>query len=391
MTRKADVIIIGGGVVGMSIACHLAWRGHGSKVIVLERSTIGSGSTSRSVGGIRSQFSTEVNIQMSLESIKFWRGFETAMGMPSDYRETGYLFLARSPAVLAQFHQNVKLQRSLGVDSSVLDRSELASVAPYLQTDDLAGAAYCATDGMAGPYEATQAFALKAREGGVTILEEAEVVGIGLDHGQVESVQTKTDTFHTNVVVNAAGPWAASIGNLAGVTVPVRPYRREIFVSEPFPRDLIGDCPLVIDLEVGWYFRREGEGILMSGSKDSESTFDTHVDWSKLPNIAEVASKRVPILAKARFGRTAWAGLYDVSPDDHAILGAVPGVPGFYCANGFSGHGFQHSPATGRLLADLIIDGKADGIDISPLSITRFETGQLLREPLTAHAGSMGV
>jgi len=374
----------------MSIACHLAWRGHGTDVVVLERSTIGSGTTSRSVGGIRRQFSTEVNIQMSLESVKFWRNFEATMGMPLDYCETGYLFLARSPSVLAQFHQNVKLQRSLGVDSNVLDQSQLTSLAPYLRTDDLVGAAYCATDGMAGPYEATQAFALKAREGGVTILEGADVVAIGIGGGRVESVKTRSDTFHTNVVVNAAGPWAASVGSLAGVKVPVRPYRREIFVSEPFPRDLIGDCPLVIDLEVGWYFRREGEGILIAGSKDKESSFETHIDWNNLPNIADVASHRVPILANARFGQRAWAGLYDVSPDDHAILGAVPAVPGFYCANGFSGHGFQHSPATGRILADLIIDGKADGFDISPLSISRFETGQLLKEPLTAHAGSMG-
>ena len=165
----------------------------------------------------------------------------------------------------------------------------------------------------------------------------------------------------------------------------MKPYRREIFVSEPFPA--IPEVPLVIDIAVGWYFRREGAGILMSGAKDSHSSFDTHVDWSGLPRIGAHAAHRMPPLAAARFGRKAWAGLYDVSPDDHAILGPVPGLEGFYCANGFSGHGFQHSPTTGRVLAEWILDSRVTGQDVAPLMIDRFENGALLRAPLPAHAG----
>ncbi|MDQ6671771.1 MAG: FAD-binding oxidoreductase, partial [Chloroflexota bacterium] len=170
------------------------------------------------------------------------------------------------------------------------------------------------------------------------------------------------------------------------VDVPVKPYRRELFVSEAF--DEIPQIPLVIDLTTGWYLRREGEGVLMSGAKDNHSSFDTHVDWAGLPRIAGVATHRMPALGRARFGTRAWAGLYDVSPDDHAILGPVPEIAGLYCANGFSGHGFQHSPATGRVMAELIVDGRVSGLDITPLSITRFKTGDLLHEPLTAHAGT---
>jgi sarcosine oxidase, subunit beta len=202
-------------------------------------------------------------------------------------------------------------------------------------------------------------------------------------------VRTSTSRIETACVVNAAGPWAREIGAMAGVDVPVQPYRREIFVSEAFPTDVIGTIPLVIDLRTGWYFRREGAGILMAGAKDDHSSFDTHVNWAGLPRIAAIAVRRMPPLEQAQFGKKAWAGLYDVSPDDHAILGPVPGVEGFYCANGFSGHGFQHSPATGRIMAELILDGAPRGIDITPLSISRFTTGALLQEPLTAHAGSI--
>jgi sarcosine oxidase, subunit beta len=173
---------------------------------------------------------------------------------------------------------------------------------------------------------------------------------------------------------------------MVGVEVPVKPYRREIFVSEPFPA--IPEVPLVIDIAVGWYFRREGAGLLMSGAKDSHSSFDTHVDWPGLPRIAAHATHRMPPLASARFGAKAWAGLYDVSPDDHAILGPVPDLAGFYCANGFSGHGFQHSPTTGRVLAEWILDGHVSGRDVESLMITRFQSGALMREPLTAHAGT---
>jgi sarcosine oxidase, subunit beta len=388
VTDTADVVIIGGGAVGTSIAYHLAQRGAGRGVVLLERDTLGSGSTGRSAGGIRSQFSTEVNIRCSLESVAFWRSFPERMGTPVDYREIGYLFLATTEAQRRQFERNIALQNSLGVPSRLIEPAEMAGLVPGLRTDDLAAGAYSAEDAVAGPNEAVQAFARHARGGGVQIREGVEVVAIDTRGDRARAVETATGRIETRVVVNAAGAWAGQIGRMAGVDVPVQGYRRELFVSEPVSLDVIPDVPLVIDLQVGWYFRREGAGILMSGARDTHASFDTHVNWSGLPRIAEFATWRMPPLAGVRFGDKAWAGLYDVSPDDHAIVGPVPGVAGFVCANGFSGHGFQHSPATGRIIAELILDGHASGYDIAPLSIKRFAAGQLLSEPLTAHAGS---
>ncbi|HET6320177.1 MAG TPA: FAD-binding oxidoreductase [Chloroflexota bacterium] len=384
MSERADVVIIGGGAVGTSIAYHLAKRGAGRGVVLLERNTLGSGSTGRSAGGIRSQFSTEVNIRFSLESVEFWR----SIARDIDYREIGYLFLATTDQQRQQFERNIALQNALGVPSRLVSPSDMAGLVRGMRVDDLSAGAYSVEDALAGPNEAVQWFARHARQGGVQIREDVEVLGVDTRGDRVNGVETTAGRIDTHVVVNAAGAWAGLVGKMAGLDVPVRGYRRELFVSEAVGLEVIPEVPLVIDLQVGWYFRREGPGILMSGARDTEPSFNTHVDWAGLPKIAEYATWRMPPLAAARFGDKAWAGLYDVSPDDHAIIGSVPTVAGFYCANGFSGHGFQHSPATGRVVAELILDGQASGFDVSPLSITRFRSGALLQEPLTAHAGS---
>jgi glycine/D-amino acid oxidase-like deaminating enzyme len=388
VAETAEIVIVGGGAVGTSIAYHLAERGVGRGVVLLERNTLGSGSTGRSAGGIRCQYSTEVNIRFSLESVAFWRTFAERLGMPIDYREIGYLFLAATAGEREQFEANIALQNALGVPSRLVERDEIARLVPGLRTDDLVAGAYSATDAIAGPNEAVQGFARRARDGGVQIREGIEVIAVDARGGRIHAVETTGGHIETPVVVNAAGAWAGLLGHMVGVDIPVKPYRRELFVSEPVSLDDIPEVPLVIDLHVGWYFRREGAGILMSGAKDAHSSFDTHVDWAGLPRIADYATTRMPPLASVRFGNKAWAGLYDVSPDDHAILGAVPDVAGLYCANGFSGHGFQHSPATGRAIAELVLDGQVRDLDIAPLSITRFQSGNLLAEPLTAHAGS---
>ena len=384
MADRADVVIIGGGAVGTSIAYHLAERGAGGGVVLLERHTLGSGSTGRSAGGIRSQFSTEVNIRFSLESVQFWRRIAGEV----DYRETGYLFLATTEQQRQQFERNIALQNALGVPSRLVSPQDMGQLVPGMRVEDLAAGAYSAEDALAGPNEAVQWFARHARERGVQIREGVEVLGIDTRGDRVHAVETTNGRIETPVVVNAAGAWAGLVGKMAGLEVPVKGYRRELFVSEPVGLDVIPEVPLVIDLQVGWYFRREGVGVLMSGARDAHASFDTHVEWAGLPKIAEFATWRMPPLAGVRFGDKAWAGLYDISPDDHAIIGAVPSVAGFYCANGFSGHGFQHSPATGRVVAELILDGVVKDLDIAPLSITRFRTGALLSEPLTAHAGS---
>lgn len=388
MRETADIVIVGGGVVGSSIAYHLAKRGAGRRVVVLEKNTVGSGTTARAVGGIRSQFSTEINIRFSLESVPFWRRFEEEMGLTADYREDGYLFLAQTESERRTFERNVLLQNRMGVPSQLLEPAEAQRFVPGLHSADLTALAYSAEDGRASPHEATAAYARRARDGGVRIFEGVEVTAIDTSGGKVRGVETSAGFWATGAVVNAAGPWSSQIGALAGVEVPVKPYRREIYVSEPFdgvPKRM----PNVIDLHVGWYFLREGAGILMSGVKDSHTSYETHVAADGLAQVAEFATHRMPALAAARFGKRAYAGLYDVSPDDHAILGMSPEVAGFYLATGFSGHGFQHSPATGRLMAELLLDGRTTGIDIAPLGIERFRTGALLYEPLTAHAGTL--
>jgi sarcosine oxidase subunit beta len=387
MTETADIVIVGGGVVGSSIAFHLARRGAGPRTVVIEKNRVASGTTAAAVGGIRSQFSTEINIQFSLESVAFWRRWDEEIGLPADYREDGYLFLAQTAGEAEIFRRNIALQNRMGVPSRLISHEDAKRLVPGMFVDDLTAIAYSDRDGRASPHEATTAYAKRAREGGVRIREGVEVTAIDAQGGRVRAVETSAGRIETPVVVNAAGPWSGLLGAMAGVDVPVKPYRREIFVSEPFD-ELPRHFPNVIDLHVGWYFWREGAGILMAGMKDDHSSFQTHVNWDGLAHVAEFATHRHPALERAQFGKRAYAGLYDVSPDDHAILGKTD-VEGFYVATGFSGHGFQHSPATGRLMAELLLTGKTTGIDISPLGIGRFATGALLREPLTAHAGTM--
>jgi len=387
MGESSRIVIIGGGIVGTSIAYHLAKRGAGRDVIILEKDRLASGTTAAAIGGIRSQFSTEINIQFSLESVRFWRRWEEEVGVPLDYREDGYIFLAQTEDEAETFRRNVVLQNRMGVMSRLLTAAEAVALVPGMFTGDITAFAYHANDGRATPQDAAMGYAKRAREQGVRIREGVTVTAIDTTGGHVRGVETDAGRIDAEIVVNASGPWSGLVGALAGVDVPVKPYRREIFISEPF--DLLPKhFPNVIDLHVGWYFWREGAGILMSGMKDSHSSFDTHVNWAGLAHVAEFATHRHPALEHARFGKRAYAGLYDVSPDDHAILGATS-VAGFFLACGFSGHGFQHSPATGRLMAELLLDGRTTGIDISPLSVTRFTTGALLREPLTAHAGTM--
>ncbi|HEX9269557.1 MAG TPA: FAD-binding oxidoreductase [Candidatus Limnocylindria bacterium] len=383
-SATADIVIIGGGIVGTSIAYHLARRGSGRGVVLLEQDKLGSGTTSAAGGGIRSQFSTEINIRFSLESVAAWRRFEEELGLPADYREIGYLFLAQTAEEREMFKRNVALQNRFGVPSRFIEPGEAATLVPGLRVDDLTGATYSAEDAVAGPNEATQAYARRARDAGVEVREGVTVTGITTSSGRVRGVETSSGPIAAGMVVNAAGPWAGQVGKLAGIEVPVTPYRRTTFVSEPFD-GLPATFPLILDLHVGWACRREGQSIQMSGRRDQHSSFDRHVDWDGLARSAELAQHRLPALAGARFGKRASAGLYDVSPDNHAIMGQAPDLEGFYLACGFSGHGFQHGPATGRLMAELLLDGRTTGIDIAPLAIERFRTGSTLAEPMQLH------
>jgi sarcosine oxidase subunit beta len=248
--------------------------------------------------------------------------------------------------------------------------------------EDVLGGTFCARDGYAGPNEILSGFASGAKRAGVRIHEGMEVIGISLAKGKIQSVKTKNEEISAPVVVSAGGAYAASIGGMISVKIPVKPLRRQIFITAPF--HLIDHpIPLTIDFHRGWYFRQEGDGLLLSGPLDPEPSFNLNTEYEAMVEASENAMYRVPVLEKARIAR-GWAGLYEISPDHHAILGRVPGVEGFILANGFSGHGFQHSPAVGKVISELIVDGKAVTIDISSLSIERFEKGELMLEPMTA-------
>jgi len=381
MEKTADVVIIGGGIVGLSIAYYLALKKAGT-VVLFEKGQLGEGSTSRCVGGIRTQFSTEINIRFSLESLKTFEQFEEEFGVNPEFRRIGYLFLGTSDWEVEAFKESIRLQMKFGIPVEFLNSDEIGSRWPYLRTDDVLGGTFCAWDGYAGPNEILSGFASGAKRAGVKIHEGMEVAGISTAKGKIRSVKTKNEEISTPVVVNAGGPYAASIGGMAGVQVPVKPLKRQIFVTAPFH---LTDhpIPLTIDFHRGWYFRQEGNGLLLSGPLDLEPSFNLNTEYEAMAEASENAMYRVPVLEKARIAR-GWAGLYEISPDHHAILGRVPGVEGFILANGFSGHGFQHSPAVGKVISELIVDGEAVTIDISSLCIDRFEKGQLMLESMTA-------
>jgi sarcosine oxidase subunit beta len=381
MEKTADVVIIGGGIVGLSIAYYLALKKAG-RIVLFEKGQLGEGSTSRCVGGIRTQFSTEINIRFSLESLKTFEQFKEEFGVNPEFKRIGYLFLATTEGEIEVFEQNIRLQKKFNIPVEFLTPEEIGTRWPYLRTDDILGGTFCSRDGYAGPSEVLSGFASGARRAEVKIFEGMEVVGILLGKGKIHGVKTKDEEISTPMVVNAGGPYAALIGEMVGVKIPVKPLRRQIFITTPFH---LADrpIPLTIDFHRGWYFRQEGDGLLLSGPLDLEPSFNLNIDYEAMAEASENSMYRVPVLEKARIAR-GWAGLYDISPDHHAILGRVPEVEGFILANGFSGHGFQHSPAVGKVISELIIDGKATTIDISPLSIERFEKGKLILEPMIA-------
>ena len=380
MEKTADIIIIGGGIIGTSIAYHLA-RKKAQGVVLLEKGLLGEGSTAKCAGGIRAQFSTEINIRFSLESFNTWNHFQEIMGTALDFKKVGYLFLATSEDEWAVFQNNSDLQHQFGIPVELLSPQEIQYRWPYLRVDDLRGGTFCTWEGYAGPYEALSGFTRGARRGGVKIFEETEVLRILHNGNQVAGVRTCRGDISSPIVVNAAGPFAGEVGKMAGADVPVQPFRRQLFFTRPFSH-IPDPIPLVIDFHRGWYFRREGAGLLISGPKDNFPSFNLNVDYEAMVEVARNSMHRVPIMEKVEIDR-GWAGSYEISPDNHAILGEFPGLRGFFLANGFSGHGFQHSPAVGKVIAELILDEKPC-IDISCLSLERFAKGELIQEPLTA-------
>ncbi|HZE72796.1 MAG TPA: FAD-binding oxidoreductase [Pyrinomonadaceae bacterium] len=380
--ETADVIVVGSGIVGSSVAYHLAQAGC-TNVLVIEREPHqGKGSTGKSMGGVRAQFTTPVNIQLSLYSINFFAEFEEKVGHPADYRAHGYLFCATSERHLEYLKTNRQQQMALGLNNvELVTRDDILKMVPQLHGDDILGGTFCPTDGFVDPHSVMMGFMLNARERGVRLWLDTEVTGIKLENDQVIGVETTRGSVAAPVVVNAAGAWAAGVARLAGEELPVEPLRRQLVPTEPFDK-LPQRFPMVIDMSTGFHFRREGKGILLAWNDPDETPgFKTDFDPSFVEKILTRAAARVPCLAEAEVNpRRAWAGLYEMTPDHHAIIGPAPRVKGLYFVNGFSGHGVMHSPASGRIAADLILHGRSELPAANQLGVGRFETGELLEE-----------
>jgi sarcosine oxidase subunit beta len=380
--NSADVIIVGGGIVGSSIAYHLTEAGCRNVLVIEREAHQGKGSTGKSMGGVRAQFTTSVNILMSLFSIPFFSRFEDVIGHPSGYKPQGYLFVATEERHLDYLRDNYHRQVGLGLKSvSLLQPDDIARIAPEIRNDDIIGGNFCATDGFVDPHSVMTGFMSKAAERGVELLRETEVTGIRADARGVSGVETNRGFIGGRVIVNAAGPWAGLLAKRAGVDLPIEPLRRMLVPTEPFDK-VSQKSPMVVDMSTGFHYRPEGLGLLMAWNDPNETPgFKTNFDPAFIEKILSRGVQRLPVLKEAEVNpRRAWAGLYAMTPDHHSVLGPVPDLPGFFLANGFSGHGVMHSPATGRILADLILTGTTDLIDARSLGFDRFAKGRLIEE-----------
>lgn len=377
MIERAQVVIIGAGVMGASVAYHLALRGC-TDVLILEKDAAEiSGSTARSAAGVRHQFSSVTNVLLSRYSIAKLREFDAEVGGHAELHQIGYLFLIDDPAAWEAYRRSTAMQRELGVRTELLTPEDAARIVP-MDTAGLIGATFGPDDGYCDPYGIALGYLRAAQARGVRLLREAAVTGFDTDGGRVNGVQTAQGPVACDVVVNCAGPWAGAVAALAGLEVPVKPYRRNVYMTTPFPA-IPGPIPLTIDVGSGFYMRKEGASILMGRSNpDEPSSFTTTVDWDWLDQVLEPGLKRFPVLESAGLAENqCWAGLYEITPDNNPILGRHPDLAGYYDASGFSGHGIMHAPATGLLLSEEILDGRAHTITIDELRIDRFRAGAL--------------
>ena len=378
LPNSADVVIIGGGVMGASAAYHLAQRGMKNIVLLEKENFFGQGATGRCAGGVRYQFATEINIRLSLASLPMLERFKKEIGQDVNFRRCGYLFVLTGEEDVSAFVRNVELQRKLGVKTEWLDGEDIRKSLPLMRFEDALAGTFHSKDGLVDPNSVVIGYIKAAQEMGVKATTSAEVIGFRLNGDHVTEVETRIGRIKTRSVLNAAGPWAGQIGKMAGIHIPITPLRRQMFTTNPLA-DLPADFPFVIDFAQSLYFHREGEGLLVGMSNPNEKPgFDQSVDIDfELVNL-EAAIERMPMLDKAQ--RVAhWAGLYEVTPDAHPIYGATD-VNGFSICAGFSGHGFMHGPISGKLMSEFLLDGKFSSVDVSMLDLKRFEEGRVIRE-----------
>ena len=369
LPRSAAVVIIGGGIMGVSTACHLAAAGV-TGVVLLESGALGSGSTSKAAGGVRAQFSDPVNIQLGMRSLRVFESFSERFGQEIDFHRVGYLFLLDSAADVAAFGQAVRIQNALGVPSRLIPVPEAAQLSPLISTDSLLGAVYSPADGYCSPESVVLGYATAARRLGARIIPHCPVTGIRTAGGRVGAVVTAAGSIAAPAVICTAGPWSRQVGEWAGVGLPVTPLRRQILITGPVP-GLGPELPFTIDFGTSLYFHREGPGLLLGMSDPDETPgFKLARSDAWLPALGAALARRAPALMSVGI-RTGWAGLYEVTPDHNALIGESAAVSRFLYATGFSGHGFLMGPAVGEVMRDLYL-GQQPVIDVAGLSADRF-------------------
>lgn len=372
LPRRAGVVVVGGGVIGTSIAFHLAEAGV-PDVVLIERDELGAGSTSKAAGGVRAQFSDALNIELGARSLRAFADFGDRPGQEIDFRRVGYLFLLSRPEDVAAFERSVALQNRLGVPSHLLDPGEAGRLSPPVDTDGLLAAAFCPDDGLATPEAVVQGYAAGARRLGAHIETGCELLDVRLRGEAIEAAVTSKGAVETPALVCAAGAWSRRVGAMVGVDLPVTPYRRQVLVTEAVP-GLPERLPMTIDFASSFYFHREGRGLLMGMSLDDEPAgFNLDHDDAWIPRLAEVVARRTPSLAEVGVAG-GWAGLYEVTPDHNALIGEAPRPSRLLYATGFSGHGFLQGPAVGEVVRDLFL-GRRPAVDVAPLAADRFQRG----------------
>ena len=374
MSESAAVVVVGGGVIGASVAYHLAARGE-HDVIVLDRAPrAGDGSTGRATGGFRVQFASAVDVQLSLLAREKLLRFAAETGGDCGYVPAGYLWIATNDEELASLRAALRVQRANGVDDAAeVDAAAVAELNPALTRGEIAGGTYCPSDGFIRPLQILDGYRAAAQRRGARFVWDAEVTGFErAGDGRITAVRTARERIAAAAVVNAAGAWAARVAQFASVQLPVVPLRRQVAVTVPTDA-LPAAMPMTIYAGDGFHLRvRDGRVLLLLPSPGADDPFDVHVEPAWLDDVARIARTRVTALANVPIERTAcWAGLYEMSPDGHAILGAADGVPNLYFANGSSGHGVMHAPALGQLVAELLLDGAASALDVSALRPNR--------------------
>jgi sarcosine oxidase subunit beta len=382
MADHADVAIIGAGVIGCSVAFHLARLGRPSVCLVEKEPLPGSGSTSKANGGIRAQFTTEINVAMSLASMTILDALADEIGEPPLYQKAGYLFLTDDPARLSAMTAAAAFQRARGVSVEVLDAAGVRAKAPYA-AGPILGGTFGPRDGFIDPGGLTNFFLREATRSGVRALYGAEVTAIERGESGAYRLLTTAGEVRAPVVVDAAGPFAGRVAALVGADVPVEPVRRHILISGPCP-SLPRMIPMTIDADSGVLIRREGNRVLIAYSNPDEPPgFNTAFDPDFPLRIAEKLDARFPAVGEAGLDiKRSWAGLYEVTPDHHAVIGPVPGVPDFFVVAGFSGHGVMHAPAAGQAVAEMIVRGRSESVDVAALSLERFARGEAIHETM---------